>query len=57
MNRTMESDEMNNYIEEAERKLEQQKELFGISYDADMILSVAFELAEEDAFSAYTMGV
>lgn len=48
---------MNTFIEEAKRKLELQKKLFGIKYDADMILDIAFELAEEDAYSDYTFGV
>lgn len=47
----------NIFIEEAERKLELQKKLFGIEYDADKILSMAFELAEEQAYSDYTFGV
>ena len=50
-------DEMESYIEEAIRKLERQKKLFGIQYDGELILTVAYDLAEEDAFSAYTMGV
>ncbi len=49
--------EMGSYIEEAIRKLERQKKLFGTEYDEELVLTVASELAEEDAFSDYTMGV